>query len=555
MRQTMAHDSPEQTASQPAANRAPFLNGPVAGRLARAGVFLALYLGLTWIGSRHAAAATGSPPWDLAGGLGLGLLLLAGPRWFPLVLFADIAGSALFGSFMQRPVSAGAAALISTFAYAQAARQLGRRGGGGLPERERELLWLVIIGVGAGLARALCDMLETGAWGQLESQETAYRLMEGWTGAFLGAVIIAPTVVLLAGRRWPGRWGPGLEATAAALLLVGLLSLILPPATADPFRFFYLLFLPLIWIAVRFGLQGVVLANLLVQAALIGFFLTHPDQADDAFNYQFRLLALALSSLFLGVAVSERRDVEGSLRQRQAELARVSRLSLAGEMAAALAHELNQPLLATVAFARSAQRFLKGPAADTGAAQAAIDDAVAQAERAGAIIRALRRFIGKAETDRRAQDFATLAQNAVDLTQAERGRAGVRLDLAIDRPLAPVVVDGVQVEQVLVNLIQNAVNALDGAPGPRTVLMGAWRGDDDMLEVEVRDNGPGMPSEMAAQMFEPFSGGGPRSGLGLGLVIARGLVEAHGGRLWLARNEPGGCAFRFTLPMLAVRTR
>ena len=386
--------------------------------------------------------------------------------------------------------------------------------------------------------------------------ETAYltTLIQAWSGCFIGVIMMAPLVASLgAARTWPQR--RELAEFAAQICLLGLtLGIMFSDQLNHPFRFFYLLFLPQIWLAVRFGVTGATVGNFIVQLSLIAFFLNRAEPAETMFNYDVRLIALTFSTLLLGCAVNERRVAETVLRQRQEELARVSRLSLAGELAAALAHQLNQPLLATIAFTRAAQRFMDTGADRADAAQA-MNEAVLQAERAGEIVRTLRSFIGKSESERQPHTLAALARDATTLVGPECARAGIRIVTAIDRGLPPVQVDAVQIQQVLLNLIQNAVDALDSSQtSARVILLSARRASDRMVEVEVCDTGPGLSDAAEQRLFEPFSSEKGK-GMGLGLVICRGIVEAHAGRLWLDQNQPGRCVFRFTLPIDRTRTK
>ena len=220
-------------------------------------------------------------------------------------------------------------------------------------------------------------------------------------------------------------------------------------------------------------------------------------------------------------------------------------------MAAALAHELNQPLAATLTFTRAAQRLLALPQVDGAKVRAAMDGAAAQAERAGLIIRTLREFIGRGEVNREAHSVAALIYASVALVRPECQRAGVHIEVVLDRAMPPVAVDAVQIQQVLVNLIRNAVEVLEKSSDVRRIIVvAARRTDHGEIEVEVTDTGPGMPDDMVARLFRPFSTT-KAEGMGLGLSISRTIIDAHGGKLWLAASGPEGCSFRFTLAVAA----
>ena len=512
--------------------------------------FFALY----WILDRvDAGLATGPmqpAAWDLSGGLAFAFLLLEGPWLAPLAGLAEF-GSNRLSPGLHAPLGADMGSAVAlALTYGAAAWILRRRDAVGLM-RQRDLSALVLAAIAAAAVRSGADM----AMAFVASGESAGPLARGLGERFMaclaGVAMVAPLCMSLrpASRRVDVR--EGLETAAQFAMLAAVCALVMPPAQADTFRYFYLLFLPQIWIATRGGIAAAAIGNLVVQIALMIFLLNRPDAAALSFNYQVRLLALAVSSLFLAVAVAERRTIAATLRERQEALGRVSRLSLAGEMAATLAHELNQPLLAAIAYARTAQKLAAGDGGPR--ISEALDGAVRQTERAGDIVRSLRRFVGRARSARQAHDFDTLARQAIDLFEPLELRPGARILRLVDRNLPPVMVDGMQIQQVLVNLVQNALESMAAdTSGRAPIVKLVARRSSEWLEVEARDSGPGVDPRLAGSLFEPLASG-KRDGMGLGLAISRGIVEAHGGRLWLAESRPGRCVFRFTLP-LAVET-
>jgi two-component system sensor kinase FixL len=278
-------------------------------------------------------------------------------------------------------------------------------------------------------------------------------------------------------------------------------------------------------------------------------------------------------SRLLGVVrdVTERKRAEAALRknearlrQLQVELLHVSRLSAAGEMASALAHELNQPLTATVSAVRAAQRLLDASSNQHAAAadvHDAIDLAAEQALRAGQIIRRLRDFVGRGgEGDRRLEDLAKLAEEAGVLALVGAREHGVHVAYRFDPELPCALVDGIQIQQVLVNLMRNAMEAMaadeagrDCASPRRELTVTAAAVSGDEVEVSVADTGPGLALENAERLFDPFVSTKP-GGMGLGLSICRSIIESHGGRLWTEPNPGGGAVFRFTLPSAPSET-
>jgi PAS domain S-box-containing protein len=253
------------------------------------------------------------------------------------------------------------------------------------------------------------------------------------------------------------------------------------------------------------------------------------------------------------------------LKKLQAELLHVSRVSAAGEMASMLAHELNQPLTAVVNYISAGQSLLTaaddayGP--ETAAeARTVIDLAAEQALRAGQIIRRLREFIAKGEGEKRPEDLRTLVKEAGMLALAGTGEHGIDLTFRLSPELPPVLVDRIQIQQVLVNLIRNAIEAMvgetsadPGLPRPELVITAA-PSSHEMVEIAVTDTGPGLAPEIADRVFEPFVSTKP-DGMGLGLSICRTIVEMHSGRLWAELNRESGMVFRFTVPRAPIDTR
>lgn len=516
-------------------------------------LFLVAYAALDWASARFPAGVGAATPWDLAGGLAFGFLIAEGPAAAILVALANFAGGLLAPGARAPIQDLALAALATALSYGLAVAWL-RAGKTGRLASQRDLIRLALAAALAGLVHASAGFLLLGRWSFLAGNSWRLALPSAWIGAFVGTLIVAPLLIVPWAANWRLTRRSVLEAALIGAVLVAVMALTFRGQPGDRFRFFYVLFLPQVWVAVRFGVQGAALGNALVQVGLMSFFLAHPEPRDMVFGYQVRFLALVATVLLLGCAVSERRGFEAALRQRQEELARISRLTLAGEMAAALAHQLNQPLMAAMAFARSAQRLLDRDAGVGGeAVSQAIDETVAQAERAASIVRSLREFIGRSKPSRAALSYERLLLQTALLVEPQCARAGVHLEIAADHGLPDVFVDAAQIQQVLINLVQNAADALAGLPGRRMIVLGARLNAEGELEAEVRDTGLGVPPQVEARLFEPFATDKPR-GMGLGLTVCRGLVEAQGGRLWLADNQPGRCAFRFTLPLARLRT-
>jgi two-component system sensor kinase FixL len=244
--------------------------------------------------------------------------------------------------------------------------------------------------------------------------------------------------------------------------------------------------------------------------------------------------------------LTERQESERRLQDVQGELVHVSRLTALGEMASALAHELNQPLTAAANFLKGSLVLLDREPLDKPRLRETIGLGIDQILRGGQIIRRLREFVSKGEAERRIESLPKLLEEAGALGMLGARDKGVRLRFAVGPRVELVLADKVQVQQVALNLIRNAVEAMDGCE-TRDLVVGAKTAPDDMVEVFVSDTGPGLSPEVAEQLFQPFFTT-KSQGMGVGLSISRTIIEAHGGRIWAEANPKGGTIFRFTLP-------
>ncbi len=244
--------------------------------------------------------------------------------------------------------------------------------------------------------------------------------------------------------------------------------------------------------------------------------------------------------------LTERQETEHKLQELQTELARLSRLTAMGEMASTLAHEINQPLSAISNYLQGCQRLLETvdhPNAPK--VRDALTETVNQTLRAGHIIRQLREFVARGETERRPENLNKLVEEASALALVGAKEEGVKTHFRFDRQVAPVLVEKVQVQQVLLNLMRNAIEAMHGCPR-KELLVTTSKIGKDKVEVSVADTGSGLSGDIEGRLFQPFVTTKP-SGMGVGLSISKRIVEAHGGEMWAEPNPDGGTVFRFTL--------
>ena len=253
---------------------------------------------------------------------------------------------------------------------------------------------------------------------------------------------------------------------------------------------------------------------------------------------------------FTGFArdLTERQEAERRIQDLQAELLHASRLSVMGQMASTMAHELNQPLTAVTNYLEAGRQLLASSASGSERVGEMMEKAIAQAQRAGDVIRRLRGFVSKGETERRIVSLNQLVEEALALALVGARQHGIRASLELDHSLPPVLVDHVQIQQVVLNLVRNAVEAMQEVERRELVIRTRTIADLDVAEVTVADSGPGIAPELADRLFQPFVTT-KKTGMGLGLSICREIVEAHHGRLSVAPGSSGGTVFRVTLPI------
>jgi C4-dicarboxylate-specific signal transduction histidine kinase len=247
--------------------------------------------------------------------------------------------------------------------------------------------------------------------------------------------------------------------------------------------------------------------------------------------------------------ITDRKRTDELNRQQQEKLLLTSRLLTVGEMASTLAHEINQPLAAIASYNQGCVRRLRSGQWDAEEIAATLEKASAQAERAGQVIQRVREFLRNREPTRTAHDVNDVMSGVAKLVELEAEQAQVELKLKLHADLRPVLMDRIMVEQVVLNLVKNAIEAMKNTNLlSRSLTMTTLPSGDDVVEVSVTDQGHGITAESEAELFKPFFTTKPE-GMGIGLNICRSIVELHEGRLWFSRNVGAGSTFRFTLPV------
>jgi len=253
--------------------------------------------------------------------------------------------------------------------------------------------------------------------------------------------------------------------------------------------------------------------------------------------------------IFVGIVhdITDRNAKERRIQELQSELLHVTRTTAMGQMSSAFAHELNQPLTAILSYANAAAKMAGMADTPPSELKEVLAKLAEQTTRAGEIIRRLRAFVEKHEPHRTMEDFNKLVEESVRLGLVGVRDTGVHVNVQLDPEITGAVIDRIEIQQVLVNLMRNAVEAMQGVP-TRRLTVTTSRDSEEFVKVSVADTGPGLAPEVAKRLFEPFVST-KAQGMGMGLNICRTIVEAHGGRIWVDSNPGGGAVFRFRLPM------
>ncbi|HTK79310.1 MAG TPA: PAS domain S-box protein [Rhizomicrobium sp.] len=244
--------------------------------------------------------------------------------------------------------------------------------------------------------------------------------------------------------------------------------------------------------------------------------------------------------------IRERKAAEARFSTLQAELIHLSRWNTMGMMASSIAHELNQPLAAMTNYLGALRRVLSSQPQNQKLIGELVEKAAQQGQRAATIIQHVRELVAKGKSERRRDSFPGVIREALQIASVATRQSGIELRFETEKDLPLIALDRVQIQQVIINLVRNAAEAMAGKP-VRKLHVGVRR-DGDSLRADIADTGPGLPREVADHLFEAFVTT-KESGMGLGLSICHQIVIAHGGRMWASPNEPNGTVFSFTLPI------
>ncbi len=513
--------------------------------------FLALYVLLDWISFIQPFAPFGITPWNPPTGLSFILVLLFGQRFIPLLfvapLFADLTVRQLPLPWSVEIINSLIIGGGYSLGLAMLLRPATRFNPALTSMRDLLLLFAVAAVSGAVVATSYVGVLVDSGWVAAADFTTA--ALQFWIGDIIGVAVVAPFALIFLTRGRTLRLSR--ESALQIVAILAALVFVVVFVEKHRFEFFYVLFLPIIWMAVRGGLELVTVGILVTQIGLIVSAQLLPHADIDVAVFQALMLVLAFTGLAAGAVVTEHRRTELQLRRHQDSLARVARLGSMGEFAAMIAHEINQPLMAAGTYARLIADTLRSDDHHDGATVETAEKAAAQVQRAAEVVRRLRALIRLDQSGRAPIMVARIVRETMALSRPFLDRHGVAVRVTLDSNLPPVMVDLLQIEQVLLNLLRNAAEAMAAAgSGGGSVTIAASAAGPDQVAVTVRDTGPGFSPEFTADEFPPLTSSKPE-GLGVGLSLCRSIVEAHGGQLTIGGRDDDkpGAVVRFTLPV------
>jgi two-component system, LuxR family, sensor kinase FixL len=512
--------------------------------------YLALYVFLDWISYVDPYGPLGITPWNPPPGLSIFMVIRYGPTMVPWLAVAALAAEMLVrDSAAPLPIVVAGCAWLAAGYTATGLVLHHRLRFNPMLATLRDATVFASTAVVATLAVGMGYIGIYLAAGVVTGDAFVRTVAHFWIGDLIGIVVTTPLLLMLT-RQHIGALKIGGIETVSQFASIGVaLFIVFGLGIGAELKLFYVLFLPLIWITMRRGMAGAAIAALLVQVGLIGALMFGGHVPGEVLDFQFLMLALALTGLFLGVTVEERRAVEQKLRDKQFELDRSLRAAAASELASALAHELNQPLSAVASYTRACQLLVErgDPSHEL---SAIMQKVVFEANRAGMVVHNLREFVRSGSIRQERLILSKLLVAVGEAAGARTSRHGITITIDAEASPLEVLADRVQVETVLHNLIANAIDALKDMPGERRITLAAAPHDEAFVGISVADNGPGVSPAVRESLFKPFASN-KAEGLGLGLSISRTIVEAHGGVLWRADTE-AGAMFCFTLPTADV---
>ena len=491
----------------------------------------------------------GITPWSPSAGVAVVLLLVGGFAYAPFVLGAEILSGILvyeaaYGGAPAAALTGGLCALayIMRFALHFDVR--------GIRLSDTILLLTAVPSLVAIFTLAFCG---AGYWaGVLPASSFSDAAWSFWVGTTSGIVTVLPVAIaVLASRQHPSGFTLATVLPDLLVYLAGTgaaFGLILALGKNGGAQYFYLSFPPIVWVAIRQGYAAVSVALLATHSVLSALMMAAGYQQDEFVANQVVMLVLSGTGLLLGAVVTERQIAVEDARRQSAELARISRIAAVGAMGSALAHEISQPLSTISAYVHAARRLLLDELNRGGPAAEALMQVESETARARRILERVRDCVSIGRVDVLPADMVEIVQTVASSCRGNGARYMPLIKVTSTSHLPKVMVDRVQIEQTLLNLITNAIDAVSETTDPDGLVHVHLSQCVSHLVLEISDNGRGIPAEMRERLFEPFETT-KRHGMGLGLFLSRQIAEAHGGSLTWRQLEPRGTCFILEIPV------
>ena len=428
------------------------------------GVFAAAYLGLEWLTRVHELEALGITLWNPVKALSLGLLLLKGVAYAPVLFLAALLVDLFIYGAAKSVASTVATSAVVALGYAALATGLARGLGFALGRSDLRNVIAVLVTVPAAtfvIACFYCGFLIL--FGDMPARQYWEAVPHLWVGDTVGIIILLPVAMAFSGsvQRLLDTKPTVLLIDSVAFLAGVLIALwlIFSFEGGHEYHFFYLLFLPVSWIAMRAGFVGAAAGVCVVHLLLLAFISWGGYPASTFMGYQLLVLALAFNGLLLGAVVDERRRSDELLREQHAEVVRMTRHATAGAMGVSLAHQISQPLSNVAMYLHVGRQLLADKPADPAPIAASLEKATGQLRQAKDILERLRDFVSRGTLRPAATDLGALTRKVVALAEDDARAHGVSVRLVEAASVPPVTVDALQLEQTLINVINNAIDA------------------------------------------------------------------------------------------------
>ncbi|MGE5266354.1 MAG: MASE1 domain-containing protein [Deltaproteobacteria bacterium] len=509
--------------------------GKTTARIWLVGIgFLLAYVALDYVSFVKPYRDIGITPWNPPAGLAIAIVFLEGLAVVPFVLAAPFVAEAVVRN-LSSPLNEITSSVLIGGTFVAAGLVLQKITPFDPRFRSvRDVLTLIVVGAVTAMAAAGFHVGMLLASGRVTPAEVGAVVWRSAVGDMIGILTVVPLLLLWrTNRAWPSL-SPWMPLQVLAILVA--LVIVFGYHDATAFQLFYLLFLPVLWVALSHGPAGAATALAAVQIGIVvGAEIRFGN--DPGFGVlQVLMIALAITGLIVGAVVAEREDTAARLRDQQAALNRTLRIRSAGEIAATIAHEINQPLTALATFSGIAAKALRD--GDAALAERAVGRLEIESQRAARVVGGIRDLLRQGALNRSQLDLRQSFEQISDLLRTDLAKRGVQLSVAVVGNVPEIVADPVQVQQALHNLVLNAAEAIESSGRPGRIDMMAERAGNGFVRIIVRDDGPGFPPAYDVTDPPPFTST-KSEGSGIGLTVVRSIAEAHGGRVNIQSTARG----------------